>query len=81
MEEAVAEPFSQGAATGEHDVPEEGLTQVEISAVYCVDNDLVDTRVLESDDFGIKEDFWCTEAFGSNLSCSLLARPNQIHHD
>lgn len=31
------------------------------------DNDLVDTRVLEADDFRVEENFWRTEPLGANL--------------
>lgn len=66
-EQAVTEPLGHRGAAREHNVAKQRLAQVEIGAVYRVDNDLVHARVLEPDDLGVEEDFGGAEAFSSDL--------------
>ena len=72
-QKTITEPLGHRSTTREHNVAEQRLAQVEIGAVYGVDDDLVHARVLEPDDLGVEKDFWSAETLGSDLCLSVLA--------
>lgn len=72
-QKTITEPLGHRGAARENNVAEQRLAQVEIGAVYGVDNDLVHARVLEPDDLWVEKDFWGAETLGSDLCSSVLA--------
>ncbi len=67
MQQSISKAFCEGTASAQHDVAEETLAEIEISAVDGVDDDLMDAGVFEADYFGIEEDLGCAESLCSYL--------------
>ena len=67
MEQSVSESLCQCGTSGEYNVAVESFSQVHVCPMYRFHDNLVHTRVLEADDFGIKQDFRCTKPFCADL--------------
>lgn len=78
MQQPVAEALGQRRTAGQNDVAEEGLAQVHVRAVDGVHDHVMETRVLEADDFRVEEDFRCAEAFGADLDKNPSTSENAI---
>lgn len=68
MQQPVAEALGQRRAARQHNVCIQRLAQVEVCPCDGVDHHLVKAGVLEADDLGVEQNFWCPEALGANLS-------------
>lgn len=78
--------LDESPSSTQHDVAEETLSQVQIGTVDGVHDDLMHTCVLEPNEFGSKQQFWCSVSFGSELrtgGCqySLEGSEKETHAD
>lgn len=60
--------LAERTTAAEDDVREEALAQVKIYAVDGIDDHLVYTSVLLTNQFGIEQDLRCAETFGAELA-------------
>jgi hypothetical protein len=70
VEQSVTEALCQCGTAREHNVAVESFPQVHVRSVYCFDDDLVHTRVLEADDLGVEEDLGRSKPFSADLGVS-----------
>jgi hypothetical protein len=62
VQEPVSEALGQRRAAREDDIAKQCRSQVHVGAVDSINDDLVDSGILESDDLGLKEDFRSTKS-------------------
>lgn len=67
VQKPVAESLGQSGSARENNVAKERFAEVHVGSADCVDNDLVDARVLEADDFWVEQDLGSSEPFRANL--------------
>ena len=82
VEQPVTETLCQRGAARKHNIAIKRLAQIHIRSLNSLHDNLVHTRVLQTDELGVEEDFGCAKAFGANLepvSTWLIVTQHSAH--
>jgi len=80
MKQPISESLCQCGTSGEYNIAIKRLSEVHVGSVYRLDDNLVHARVLQTNDLGVEEYLWCSEAFRSDLDCQLVSDASRHLH-